>query len=47
LNTLLTPFTKLSMGNDTSDSKPVRHHHRTLSAGISDLSSVSSYNSFR
>lgn len=47
LNTLLTPFTKLSVGNDTSDSKPVRHHHRTLSAGITDLSTVSSYNSFR
>jgi hypothetical protein len=47
LTSFLTPFTKVSAAPDDSPAqKPVRHHQRALSAGISDMSSHTSYNRY-
>jgi hypothetical protein len=47
LTSFLTPFTKFSAAPDDSlVQKPVRHHQRALSVGITDMSSVTSYHGY-
>jgi hypothetical protein len=47
LTSFLAPFTKVSAAPDNSlAQKPVRHHQRALSVGITDMSSVTSYRGY-
>lgn len=47
LTSFLTPFTKVSAAEEQVAQKPVRHHQRALSVGVTDIPGASSYNPFR